>query len=69
MRVVGKADIAVRSFDLKQSRESVDQPLTCNPSPRLKSCALRGQFRRKIIFLLFVFMQLYIEQLLYRIKF
>ena len=32
---VGKADLLSDYFDGKQSRESVDLPLTCHPSPRL----------------------------------
>ena len=30
---VGKADLLSDHFDSKQSRESVDMPLTCNVSP------------------------------------
>ena len=36
---VGKADLLSDHFDVKQSRESVDLPLTCHPSPRLNSFA------------------------------
>ena len=32
---VGKADLLSDHFDGKQSRESVDLPLTCHPSPSL----------------------------------
>ena len=32
---VGKADLLSDHFDGKQSRESVDLPLTCDPSPSL----------------------------------
>ena len=32
---VGKADLLSDHFDSKQSRESVDLPLTCYPSPGL----------------------------------
>ena len=32
---VGKADLLWDHFDSKQSREVVDLPLTCHPSPRL----------------------------------
>ena len=33
--VVGKADLLSDHFDIKQSKESVDVPLTFLPSPRL----------------------------------
>ena len=33
--LVGKADLLYYHFDVKQSMESVDLPLTCHPSPRL----------------------------------
>ena len=36
---VGKADLLSDHFDGKQSRKSVDLPLTCHPSPRLTSFA------------------------------
>ena len=36
---VGKADLLSNYFDGKQSRESVDLPLTCHPSQRLTSFA------------------------------
>ena len=32
---VGKADLLSDHFDSKQSRETVDLPLTCHPSPSL----------------------------------
>ena len=32
---VGKADLPLDHFDSKQSREAVDLPLTCHPSPSL----------------------------------
>ena len=38
---VGKADLLSDHFDGKQSRESVDLPLTCHPSPCLTSFAFR----------------------------
>ena len=41
---VGKADLLFDHFYGKQSRESVDLPLTCHPSPRLTtfaSCEIR----------------------------
>ena len=40
--LVGKADMLKDRFDGKQSRESVDLPLTCHPSPRLTSFAFRS---------------------------
>ena len=36
---VGKADLLLDHFDGEQSRESVDLPLTCHPSPSLTSFA------------------------------
>ena len=36
---VGKADLLSDHFDGKQSRESVDLPLTCHPTPRLTTIA------------------------------
>ena len=38
---VGKTDLLSDHFDGKQSRESVDLPLTCHPSPSLTSFALK----------------------------
>ena len=42
MRVVGKAGLLSHHLDDKQSRESVDLPLTCRPSPSLTSFAFRS---------------------------
>ena len=39
---VGKADLMTDHFDSKQSREAVDLPLTCHPSPSLTTCAFRS---------------------------
>ena len=39
---VGTADLLSDHFHDKQSRESIDLPLTCHPSPRLTSFALRS---------------------------
>ena len=39
---VGKADLLSDHFDDKQSRETVDLPLTCHPSPSLTSFAFRS---------------------------
>ena len=38
---VGKADLLSDYFDSKQSREAVDLPLTCHPSPSLTTFAFR----------------------------
>ena len=38
---VGKADLLSDHFDSKQSREAVDLPLTCHPSPSLTTFAFR----------------------------
>ena len=38
---VSKADLLSDHFDRKQSKESLDLPLTCRPSPRLTSIAFR----------------------------
>ena len=38
---VGKADLLSDHFDSKQSREAVDLPLTCRPSPSLTTFAFR----------------------------
>ena len=38
---VGKADLLSDNFD-KQSRESVDLPLICHPSPSLTTFAFRS---------------------------
>ena len=44
---VGKADLLSDDFDSKQSREAVDVPLTCHPSPSLTTFAFRsGEVRR-----------------------
>ena len=40
---VGKADLLSDHFDGKQSRESVDLPLTCHPSTCLTSFAFRAR--------------------------
>ena len=36
---VGKADLLPDHFDNKQSKEAVDLPLTCHPSPSLTTFA------------------------------
>ena len=40
--LVGKADLLSDHFDSKQSREAVDLPLTCYPSPSLTTFAFRS---------------------------
>ena len=39
--IIGKADLLSDHSDSKQSREAVDLPLTCHPSPSLPSIAFR----------------------------
>ena len=46
--VVGKADLLSDHFDIKQSREAVDLPLTCNPSPSLTTFAFRSSEVRRL---------------------
>ena len=46
---VGKADLLSDHFDGKQSRESVDLPLTCHPSPSISSFAFRSSEVRSIL--------------------
>ena len=46
---VGKADLLSDHFDSKQSRESVDLPLTCHPSPTLTSFAFRSSEVRRLL--------------------
>ena len=40
--LVGKADLLSNHFDIKQSMEAVDLPLTCHPSPSLTTFAFRS---------------------------
>ena len=47
---VGKADLLSDHFDGKQSRESVDLPLTCHQSPSLTSFAFRSSEVRRLLF-------------------
>ena len=49
-QLVGKADLLSDHFDSKQSRASVDLPLTCHPSPRLISFAFRSSEVRHLLF-------------------
>ena len=46
---VGKADLLLDHFDGKQSRESVDLPLTCHPSPGLTIFAFRSREVRRLM--------------------
>ena len=46
---VGKADLLSDHFDGKQSRESVDLPLTCHLSPSLTSFAFRSSEVRRLL--------------------
>ena len=46
---VGIADLLSDHFDGKQSRESVDLPLTCHPSPSLTSFAFRSCEVRRLM--------------------
>ena len=39
---VGKTGLLSDHFDSKQSREALDMPLTCHPSPRLTTFAFRS---------------------------
>ena len=40
---IGKADLLMDHFDSKQSREAVDLPLTCHPSPSLTTFVFRSE--------------------------
>ena len=46
---VGKADLLPDHFDSKQSREAVDLPLTCHPSPSLTTFAFRSREVRRLL--------------------
>ena len=46
---VGKADLLSDHFNSKQSRESVDLPLTCHPSPSLTTFAFRSSEVRRLL--------------------
>ena len=47
--MVGKADLLSDHFDTKQSREAIDLPLTCNPSPGLMTFAFRSTEVRRLL--------------------
>ena len=46
---VGKADLLSGHFDSKQSRETVDLPLTCHPSPSFTTFAFRSSEVRRLL--------------------
>ena len=46
---VGKADLLSDHFDSKQSREAVDLPLTCHPSPSLNTFVFRSSEVRRLL--------------------
>ena len=46
---VGKIDLLSDHFDSKQSREAVDLPLTCHPSPSLTTYAFRSREVRHLL--------------------
>ena len=46
---VGKADLLSDHFDSKQSRESVDQLVTCHPSPCLITFAFRSSEVKRLL--------------------
>ena len=47
---VGKADLLSDRFDSKQSRDAVDLPLTCHPSPySLTTFAFRSSEVRRVL--------------------
>ena len=47
---IGKVDLLSDHFDSKQTREAVDLPLTCHPSPSLTTLAFRSsEVRRHLL--------------------
>ena len=46
---VGKADLLSYHFDSKQSRDAVDLPLTCHPSPSFTTFAFRSSEVRRLL--------------------
>ena len=46
---VGKADLLSDHFDSKQSREAVDLPFTCHPSPSITTFAFRLSEVRRLL--------------------
>ena len=49
---IGKADLLSEHFDSKHSREAVDLPLTCHPSPSLTTFAFRSSEVRRLLLVL-----------------
>ena len=47
--LVGKTDLLSDHFDSKQSREAVDLPLTCHPSPSFTTFAFRSSEVRRLL--------------------
>ena len=47
--LVGKSDLPSDHFDSKQSREAVDLPLTCHPSPSHTTFAFRSRDVRRLL--------------------
>ena len=47
--LVGKADLLSDHCDGEQSRESIDLPLTCHPTPRLTTFAFRSSEVRHLL--------------------
>ena len=46
---VGKADLLSDHLDSKQSREAVELPLTCHPSPSFTTFAFRSSEVRRLL--------------------
>ena len=46
---IGTSDLLSDHFDSKQSREAVDMPLTCHPSPSLTTFAFRSREVRRLL--------------------
>ena len=46
---VGKADLLSDHFEVKQSRETVDLPLTCRPSPSFTTFVFRSSEVRRLL--------------------
>ena len=47
---IDKSDLLHDRFDGKQSKESVDLPLSCHPSPSLITSAVRSREVRRLLF-------------------
>ena len=46
---VGNADLLSDHFDSKQSREAVDLPLTCHPSPSLTTFVFMSNVVKRLL--------------------